>query len=107
LTLADAEAGPHHKAFSKQWEMPPGRNHRGVRRSGKRKARRALTPDFPLNFQTTGKGASNRHCVAPAGRANARPMKGSATKQSILFFARRDGLLRSARNDGAMLQWPF
>jgi hypothetical protein len=31
--------------------------------------------------------------------ARMRPMTGSATKQSILFVPRRDGLLRCARND--------
>src|SRR5580692_694729 len=40
-----------------------------------------------------------RHCEEPTGRANARPMTGSATKQSILS-SRLDGLLRCARNDG-------
>src|SRR5438045_621611 len=39
-----------------------------------------------------------RHCEEPTGRANARPMTGSATKQSTLP-SRPDGLLRSARND--------
>src|SRR5712672_793107 len=39
----------------------------------------------------------SRHCE-PTGRANARPMTGSA-KQSILSL-RRDGLLRCACNDG-------
>jgi hypothetical protein len=28
----------------------------------------------------------SRHCEEPTGRANARPMTGSATKQSILPF---------------------
>ena len=40
-----------------------------------------------------------RHCEPP-GRANARPMTGSA-KQSILSL-RRNGLLRCARNDGGL-----
>jgi hypothetical protein len=31
-----------------------------------------------------GCGRPNRHCEEPTGRANARPMTGSATKQSIL-----------------------
>jgi hypothetical protein len=39
-----------------------------------------------------------RHCEPP-GRANARPMTGSA-KQSILTSLLLDGLLRFARNDG-------
>jgi len=42
--------------------------------------------------------SSSRHCEEPTGRANARPMTGSATKQSL--FRRRHGLLRFARNDG-------
>ena len=40
----------------------------------------------------------NRHCEEPTGRANARPMTGSATKQSMLSRG-KDGLLRFARND--------
>jgi hypothetical protein len=44
----------------------------------------------------------SRHCE-PTGRANARPMTGSA-KQSILSL-RQDGLLRCARND--VLLWLF
>src|ERR1700716_3452675 len=42
-------------------------------------------------------GAFSRHCE-PTGRANARPMTGSA-KQSILSFLVLYGLLRCARND--------
>jgi hypothetical protein len=42
-----------------------------------------------------------RHCEEPTGRANARPMTGSATKQSsFLVAAKQAGLLRFARNDG-------
>jgi hypothetical protein len=41
-----------------------------------------------------------RHCEEPTGRADARPMTGSVTKQSILFLVWHDGLLRFARNDG-------
>ena len=41
---------------------------------------------------------SCRHCEEPTGRANARPMTGSATKQSTLSCLRH-GLLRFARND--------
>jgi hypothetical protein len=39
-----------------------------------------------------------RHCEEPTGRANARPMTGSATKQSSLALLPH-GLLRFARND--------
>src|SRR5580692_3024670 len=42
---------------------------------------------------------SRRHCEEPTGRANARPMINSATKQSTLALL-PDGLLRFARNDG-------
>src|ERR1700681_4728363 len=41
----------------------------------------------------------SRHCEEPTGRANARPMAGSATKQSILGSP-LDGLLRFVRNNG-------
>jgi hypothetical protein len=34
--------------------------------------------------------AKNRHCEEPTGRANARPMTGSATKQSILVCVLMD-----------------
>src|ERR1700723_4066183 len=34
--------------------------------------------------------AKNRHCEEPTGRANARPMTGSATKQSILVCGLMD-----------------
>jgi len=40
-----------------------------------------------------------RHCEEPTGRANARPMTGSATKQSIFHCCTKAGLLRFARND--------
>jgi hypothetical protein len=43
-------------------------------------------------------GTSPRHCEEPTGRANARPMTGSATKQSSFSFSKR-GLLCFARND--------
>jgi hypothetical protein len=36
-----------------------------------------------------------RHCEEPTGRANARPMTGSATKQSRLSLLWKSGLLRS------------
>src|SRR5258708_15236984 len=49
--------------------------------------------------------APPRHGEEPTGRANARPMTGSATKQSILSL-RRDGLLRFARNDGERVVAP-
>jgi hypothetical protein len=41
-----------------------------------------------------------RHCEEPTGRANARLMTGSATKQSIAGV-RSSGLLRFAGNDGS------
>src|SRR6202035_4985856 len=49
----------------------------------------------------------SRHCEEPTGRANARPMTGSATKQSIRQRARY-GLLRRAapRNDVVTLLDP-
>jgi hypothetical protein len=50
---------------------------------------------YGFNFQT----ALDPHCE-PTGRANARPMTGSA-KQSIVAAERKDGLLRrfAPRND--------
>jgi hypothetical protein len=43
-------------------------------------------------------GRHSRYCEELTGRANARPMTGSATKQSISPVP-RNGLLRFARND--------
>jgi hypothetical protein len=42
----------------------------------------------------------DRHCEEPTGRANAHPMTGSATNQSIRSPVPDSGLLRVARNDG-------
>src|SRR6185437_14630110 len=45
---------------------------------------------------------SPRHCEEPTGRANARPMTGSATKQSRAARG-TPGLLRYARNDASLI----
>src|SRR5260370_28521238 len=64
-------------------------------------------PPFRIRFWKDGgarrscamaNSGKTRHCEEPTGRANARPMTGSATKQSILSL-RLHGLLRFARND--------
>jgi hypothetical protein len=47
----------------------------------------------------------SRHCEEPTGRANARPMTGSATKQSS--SASHSGLLHFARNDGLNVDGPL
>src|SRR5579859_6252518 len=41
-----------------------------------------------------------RHCEEPTGRANARPMTGSVTKQSILSWCGEMDCFVCARNDG-------
>src|SRR5882724_3756187 len=46
-----------------------------------------------------------RHCEEPTGRANARPMTGSATKQSSLVCG--DGLLRGACHRAALCADPL
>src|SRR5467141_271356 len=61
---------------------------------------------FASRAMTAGDRGPNdfgRHCEEPTGRAKARPMTGSATKQSISpqKESKKDGLLRFARNDGA------
>src|SRR5260370_39989440 len=44
---------------------------------------RVIARRFPIRFSNS----QGRHCEEPTGRANARPMTGSATKQSIVTVA--------------------
>ena len=69
------------------WVLPQGRDDTGV-------CSRIQLPD------SQDHRVADRHCEEPTGRANARPMTGSATKQSILSL-HGYGLLRFARNDGS------
>jgi hypothetical protein len=83
--------------------LPLSSAHEAAGATGTRRSPRPLRAEDLSTARAHGAARSRtcvfrRHCE-PTGRANARPMTGSA-KQSILTFFVLDGLLRCARNDG-------
>ena len=52
------------------------------------------------DWRRQGLATAQRHCEEPTDRANARPMTGSATKQSSFFLSPQAGCFACARNDG-------